>query len=307
MSEHVDRPLQAEHAAAMLVSGERRNMPAIKDGEACVRPSEAPQFQSEEAAFSYAQRQKRIDDAVALRQPDHVPVMYNSAFWHATYAGISFRTAMYDYEATATALKKTVCDLQPDAVVSPFPNVALGRVLELAGFRPYQWPGHGLPDNRPYQYIDREYMSADEYDRFTAEPNWFLLTRYLPRVAEAYAPFAGMSALAGLPNVRLMTRTHRFARQEFGDAFARLIETGETDRDITRWAFLPLSLRKDELLGLIGRLIEREPVEPNDLFPGQQVGETAEHWPSMDGRAFPTLLNCQAEIFASTALGSRNT
>jgi hypothetical protein len=58
---------------------------------------------------------------------------------------------------------------------------------------------------------------------------------------------------------------------------------------------------------ILRRLIEREPVEPNDLFPGQQVGETAEHWPNMDGRAFPALLNCQAEIFASTVLGSRNT
>ena len=58
---------------------------------------------------------------------------------------------------------------------------------------------------------------------------------------------------------------------------------------------------------ILRRLIEREPVEPNDLFPGQQVGETAAHRPNMDGRAFPALLNCQTEIFASTAFGSRNT
>lgn len=177
-------------------------------------------------------------DVIALRQPDHVPIIYNSAFWHATYAGITFRTAMYNYDALARAFRKAVCDLEPDAVTSPFSLTAIGPVLELLGFRAYQWPGHGLPDNRPYQYIDREYMTADEYDLYLQEPNWFILTRYMPRVAEAFAPFAQIPALNATNNVRLMMRTQRFANRDFAQAFARMIEAGneaqkmaERDRD----------------------------------------------------------------------------
>ena len=57
---------------------------------------------------------------------------------------------------------------------------------------------------------------------------------------------------------------------------------------------------------ILRRLIERERVAPKDLFSRQQVGEAAAHRPNIDGRAFPALGNCQAKVFASAALGSRN-
>lgn len=175
----------------------------------------------------YAQRSKRMADVIALRQPDRVPMIYNSAFWHATYTGITFKTAMYDYDALTAAFRKTVMDLEPDAVTSPLSLVGIGPVLEMVGFRAYQWPGHGLPDNRPYQYIDREYMTAAEYDLYLKEPNWFLLTRYMPRVAEAFAPFAEMPELSGMSNVRLMLQTRQFANKSFMAAFNRMVQAGD--------------------------------------------------------------------------------
>ncbi len=178
----------------------------------------------------YAARSKRLDDVIALREPDRVPIIYNSAFWHATYAGITFRDAMYDYDALAAAFRKTVSDLQPDAATSPFALLALGPVLELLGFRAYQWPGHGLPDNRPYQYLDREYMTAAEYDLYLEEPNWFILTRYMPRVSEAFAPFANLPELNGSSGVRLMMRTGRYANREAADCFRRMVEAGDESR-----------------------------------------------------------------------------
>jgi hypothetical protein len=185
------------------------------------------QFANDKTASLYAERSKRLADVIALRQPDRVPMIYNSAFWHATYSGITFRTAMYDYDALARAFGKAVHDLEPDAVSSPFGVTAIGPVLELLGFRAYEWPGHGLPDNRPYQYIDREYMTAAEYDLYLSEPNWFILTRYMPRIAEAFAPFAEIPTLDGTNNVRLMLRTPRFANKGFAKAFANLVEAGD--------------------------------------------------------------------------------
>ena len=152
-----------------------------------------------EAARLYAERSQRIADAMALRQPDRVPLIYNSQFWLANYSGISFRRAMYDYEALAAAIRKVVHDFEPDAYVSAFPGLAVGPVLDQLGYRALEWPGHGVPDDRPYQYIDREYMPADEYDAFTADPNWYIFARFLPRVSEAYAPLAKLPELAARP------------------------------------------------------------------------------------------------------------
>ena len=176
-------------------------MPETKDGaQATARTPR--QDSTGEAARLYAERSQRIADAMALRQPDRVPLIYNSQFWLAAYSGISFRQAMYDYEALAAATRKVVLDFEPDAYVSPFPGLAIGPVLDQSGFRALEWPGHGVPDDRPYQYLDREYMTADEYDAFIANPNWYIFTRYLPRVSEAYVLLAKLPDLAGSTFVR---------------------------------------------------------------------------------------------------------
>ena len=88
-------------------------------------------------------------------------------------------------------------ELQPDSVNPPFGSTALGPTLEILGYRAYHWPGHGLPDDRPYQHIDAEYMRAEEYDDFIEDPSWFIFTRYMPRVTEAYAPLAKLPQWVG--------------------------------------------------------------------------------------------------------------
>jgi hypothetical protein len=39
---------------------------------------------------------------------------------------------------------------------------AAGRSLEALDFKQLKWPGHGVSDDQGFQYLDREYMSADE-------------------------------------------------------------------------------------------------------------------------------------------------
>src|SRR3990172_7705259 len=100
---------------------QERQTSVFKDGTA----GESVQFASEKAASLHAERSKRMADVIALRQPDRVPMIFNSTFWHAAYAGISLRAAMYDYDALAAAFRKAVLALEPDAASSPFRLVAL--------------------------------------------------------------------------------------------------------------------------------------------------------------------------------------
>ena len=59
------------------------------------------------------------------------------------------------------------------------------------------WPGHGVADNRSYQYLDREYMTAEEYDEFLFDPTGFYFNTYLPRVATVFQGLAPLAALTG--------------------------------------------------------------------------------------------------------------
>lgn len=179
------------------------------------------------ASQRYAAREKRVADAIALRQPDRVPLSYMSQFWHAKYAGITNRTAMYDYEALAAAVRRVALELQPDAVVSPFGMTALGPTFELIGYRSYRWPGHGLPDDRPYQYIDHENMLGEEYDEFIQDPSWFCFTRYLPRVSDAYAPLAKLPQLAGHTSIRMPFYTANFGDPAVAAALGQIAEAGK--------------------------------------------------------------------------------
>ena len=56
-----------------------------------------------DAAELYKQREKRINDAIALREPDRVPVMLIFGFFPAKLAGITNEEAMYDYDKTMRA------------------------------------------------------------------------------------------------------------------------------------------------------------------------------------------------------------
>ena len=66
-----------------------------------------------EGAAAYAERMKRIMDAVELRQPDRTPTAFFSTFWTARYGGISYRQAMYDYDGMSELTKRAVLEMQP--------------------------------------------------------------------------------------------------------------------------------------------------------------------------------------------------
>lgn len=201
-----------------------------------VEPSEAQRL--------YAERERRNAAVIALQEPDRVPIAYSSAFWHARQAGITNRTAMYDYEALAAAVRSVVLDLQPDSVNSPFGSTALGPTLELLGYKGYEWPGHGLPDDRPYQYIDHEYMRADEYDAFIEDPSWYYFTRYLPRATEAYAPLAKLPQMAGRTSVRIPFFSRYFGDPEVAAAMMKIIEAGaEANKMLQRSATFDRELK----------------------------------------------------------------
>jgi len=158
----------------------------------------------------YAEKMNRVMDAVALRQPDRVPIAFQATFWLARYGGITNRQLMYDYDTACQITRRAVLEFDPD-LFYPIHATALGPISEAIGFKQIQWPGHGVGDNQPFQYIDREYMTADEYDDFIFDPTGFYLEKYLPRIASAFEGIEELPRFAGLYYHQLVANMRHFA------------------------------------------------------------------------------------------------
>lgn len=142
----------------------------------------------------FAEREKRFDDAVALRKPDRAAIMGFVDFFPAVYKGLTHKQAMYDYEANAKAMLETTIEFGWDLAPSPTP-LQPGGMLELLRYKQMKWPGYDLPDNVPFQFAEGEYMTGEEYDEFLSDPNTFTLYKMLPRIAGLFEPLAKLPPL----------------------------------------------------------------------------------------------------------------
>ncbi|NMG17247.1 Uroporphyrinogen decarboxylase [Aromatoleum bremense] len=172
-------------------------------------------------------RWQRIIDCVALKQPDRMPVAFYSTFWLARYAGITCRELMYDYEKTREIGERAVLEFDPDVVSPLLLTATAGPSLEAIGFKQLQWPGHGVGDDQPFQYLDREYMKADEYEDFIFDPTGYYLHTYLPRVASAFEGFEDLPYLPGLYYFRLLGGIRPFAKPRVREALEKVIRAAE--------------------------------------------------------------------------------
>jgi uroporphyrinogen-III decarboxylase len=192
-------------------------------------------IQTSQAKALHDARWQRILDCVALKQPDRMPVVMYGTFWFAKYGGISFKDLMYDYETTAAITERAVLEFEPDAVAPLFAATALGRIFEAVDFKQLQWPGHGVDDNHPYQYLDREYMKPDEYAALVRDPTGFYLNTYLPRIFGAFEGFENFPALPGMFYFRAITGLRPLANPDFRAALKRVLDAAdEVDRYMTR-------------------------------------------------------------------------
>lgn len=130
----------------------------------------------------YQEREKRVMDAIALKKPDRVPILVFFGFFPARYSGMTVQEMMYDPDKIWKAQLKTLLDFEPDGDQNPYLLRNLGPILEVLDFRQLIWPGHGLTSDHTYQFVEGEYMTADEYDHFLLDPTDFMIRRYWPRI-----------------------------------------------------------------------------------------------------------------------------
>jgi hypothetical protein len=148
--------------------------------------AEGIQFESPAAEASYKKAIERFRDVALLEKiPDRIPVMALGTFMQTQLYGVTPYEAMYDVDKMLDAQVRFLKDFQPDYGGAPA-LIGSGKIFEILDYKQYKWPGHNLPKDSGYQYVEGEYMMADEYDAFIADPSDFWVRTFLPRMCGAF-------------------------------------------------------------------------------------------------------------------------
>ena len=171
-----------------------------------------------------ALRGMRLQQAVALQEPDRVPFIPTFNNFYQIEYGVSFGDSMRDPFTLNAAVDDVLDRYEPDLMYMPttFPCQAMDR----AGAIYTRYPGkfHNLPDSTAYQYIDHQFLQDEDFDAFLKDPNWYLFSKLLP---QKYANFMGL----GMLNPMAMGNATIYSLAPFGlppvqETLKAMLETG---------------------------------------------------------------------------------
>ncbi|MDR1798098.1 MAG: hypothetical protein LBR44_11830 [Clostridiales Family XIII bacterium] len=175
----------------------------------------------------YDARVKRVADAAQLIEPDRVPIVPVFQAFPVFYAKKWTIQNLMDDPRKATDVYDALYDhYQPDLGWDPilfFPS----NYMERAGLTWFRWPGKHFDDvNTMYQYIEGEYMKADEYPEAIMDITKFMMNKWMPR------SFSNLSGLAKMDFRNTMWFGHMGAMAAFSDpevieSFQTLVDAGK--------------------------------------------------------------------------------
>jgi len=184
-------------------------------------------FRDAKAQRLYKERAARHLAATICEKPDRVPVSLPLGGYPAYYAGYDFKTVMYDYNKAREAWTKFMWDFYEDMDSFDGGLIFSGKVFDILDYHQYSWPGHGVGDNATtYQFNEKQYISAEEYDLFIDDPADFGFRVLTPRTIGAAEPwqfFPHLTNLNGMPMVPVTP----FARADVRESFRKFIAAGE--------------------------------------------------------------------------------
>ena len=154
------------------------------------------EFVSPEAEKLYKERVTRFIKAIKMEEPDRVPVMLPTGNFPAYWAGSNFRTLMYDYDKGFDIWKEYM-EVFGDMDTFNGPSfIPSGKISEVVTSKTTKLPGLGLPEDASMnQFVEGEYMKADEYDLIMMDPSDYNLRVMMPRTSDFFKSFAKLPPL----------------------------------------------------------------------------------------------------------------
>lgn len=185
-------------------------------------------FVDSDAEAAYKERVILMKDAIQLKKaPQRIPLCPSAGFFPVQYAGITMYDAMYDYDALAKAWEKYCRDFTPDAYNAPT-SIVSGKMLDILDFKLYQWPGHGVAKEHEYQYVEEDWMKAEEYQDLIDDPTGFFLNTYFPRIFGSLKGFEKMPLFPPVHEIPCIPPAMiPFGMEDMQAALKSLMEAGE--------------------------------------------------------------------------------
>lgn len=169
----------------------------------------------------YNEKLKRVNDAIALKEPDRVPMTPSPSIFPIFHAGHTMTEAIYDetLEIGRTSMLKYLHDFDPDNGTAITNYVGEGKLMELQQPTTMRWsgmPGNPIGDNSLQQFIEFPILLDDEFDEFFADRTKWTVNKSLPRNSDLLKPLAdfrlgrgvqGLAAAVSKPEMREMIQT----------------------------------------------------------------------------------------------------
>ena len=164
---------------------------------------------------------KRIRDAVALKEPDMVPITPSPAIYPFLHAGYTMTEVIYDetMEKASNAMFKYLNDFDPDNGTTLGNYVAEGKLMELQSPTNMAWsgmPGNPIGDNSIQQYIEFPILLDDEFDEYFNDYVTWRVHKELPRNSNLLKPLenfhlgfgtVGLANAVSRPEMKEMIKT----------------------------------------------------------------------------------------------------
>lgn len=134
----------------------------------------------EEAKRLYGERLGRYQAAIALGPVDRISTAFNTTHYAINHSGYSLQQIMYEpriWAKTAIGFAKKYPEIdtfQPNFQWAPAWD-AINRLY-------YRIPGRDIPVDSLHQYIEKEYMKANEYRLLINDPVGYRMNHFFPRV-----------------------------------------------------------------------------------------------------------------------------
>jgi hypothetical protein len=133
----------------------------------------------------FDERLGRYQAAIALEPTDRVPIATGANYFAEIYSGNNNQETIYNPEKWLQAELQFVKAFPETDVLRD--NRVYAPLFDAIGLKTYKLPGRDLPPDAQFQFVETQYMMADEYDYLIQNPLKFMFERWYPRLFGEFA------------------------------------------------------------------------------------------------------------------------
>jgi uroporphyrinogen-III decarboxylase len=173
---------------------------------------------TQEAQKKYDEKWQRICDAIALKEPDRVPMNPHPELFPIFNAGYTVAEVVYDstLEKMRTAIKKYLNEFDPDTGGgTTFIYAGEGPGMEMSRPKNMLWagmPGDRIDKNSLQQFIEYPTLEDEEFEEFFSDRTGWAL-KSLAKTSGLLEPLSTFKPAAQMGNARIVAA--QFSTPEF--------------------------------------------------------------------------------------------